>query len=176
MDVRERKSPTSPALRPQTGDRLSQIVKLRNEGLLLREIAEREGVTKERIRQILAKAKELGVGPKPPKLVVTRRATIMLGMSLEMRPGIFHKLMGRLGVAPIASKKGRMYWNVADLLNIHFPKCVVCQSPVPLKRYTRSVTCSRNCSIARRYRHSSREKQRTSVQHGRGSPAPAQGR
>ena len=150
MSVREKRPPVSPESRTQSQDRISKIVRLRNEGLLLREIAEREGVTKERIRQILAKAKEMGSGPKPPRLVVTRRATTILGMSPEMRPGIFQKLVRRLGVNPVASKKGRMYWNVEDLRGIRTAKCVVCGSPVALKRYTRSETCSRHCSAVRR--------------------------
>lgn len=136
----------------QSRDRIAQIVRLRNEGLLLREIAELEGVTKERVRQILVKAREMGTGPKPPKLVVTRRATTMLGMSPEMRPGIFQKLVGRLGVSPVANKKGRMYWSVDDLRCISSPKCVVCGFPVAMRRYTRSDTCSRHCSAVRRFR------------------------
>ena len=156
MSVLEKNPPVSQGLPTQSRDRIAQIVRLRNEGLLLREIAEREGVTKERVRQILVKAREMGTGPKPPKLVVTRRATTMLGMSPEMRPGIFQKLVGRLGVSPVASKKGRMYWNVDDLRGISSPKCVVCGSPVALKRYTRSDTCSRHCSAVRRFRQINR--------------------
>jgi len=135
---------------PQSADRASQIVALRNEGLLLWEIGERVGVTKERVRQILAKARAAGAGPKPPKQVVTRQASMMLGMSSEMRPRSFRRLMAKLGISPVASKRGRLYWNVESLSNIEPPRCVVCQSPVPLGRYIRSVTCSPHCSTYRR--------------------------
>ena len=132
--------------------RTAEIVRLRDEGLLLREIADQMAVTKERVRQILAKAKTMGAETKPPKQVVTRQASILLGMSSEMRPGSFQRLMARFGISPVANKKGRLYWNVETLRNIQPPKCIVCQKPVPLARYTRSTTCSRNCSNYRRSR------------------------
>jgi len=136
--------------------RTVEIVRLRDEGLLLREIADHMGVTKERVRQILAKARALGVGTKPPKQVVTRQASILLGMSSEMRPGSFQRLMARFNIAPMANKKGRLYWNVETLLNIEPPECIVCQNPIPLPRYTRSTTCSRTCSNYRRSRKTAR--------------------
>ena len=136
--------------RSRFGDRTMKIVALRDEGLLLWEIAEREGVTKERIRQILAKASASGAGPKPPRQVVTRQASILVGMSPEVRPGSFRRLMAKLGITPVATKRGRLYWNVNGLSNIEFPKCVVCKTPVPLTRYARSVTCSRQCAVNRR--------------------------
>ena len=142
----------------QSRERTLQVVTLRDEGLLLWEIAERIGVTKERVRQILAKARAIGSGPKQPKQVVTRQATIMLGMSPEMRPASFQKLMAKLGVAPVAHKRGRLYWAVDGLLNIESPQCVVCQSPIPLSRYARSVTCKRECSSFRRSQYSSRRR------------------
>ena len=140
----------------QLTERIAQVVALRDGGLLLREIAEQVGVTKERVRQILEKASALGVGPKAPKQVVTRRASIMLGMSPEMRSGSFKRLMAKFGINPVANKRGRLYWNVESLLNIEPAECVVCQSPIPLSRYTRSVTCSHRCSAYRRSRYSSR--------------------
>lgn len=142
--------------RPRPGERTAQVVGFRDDGLLLWEIAERVGVTKERVRQILAKAKAMGAGPKPPKQVVTRQASILLGMSPEMRPGSFHRLMARFGVDPVASKRGRLYWSVDRLRSIVPPRCEVCDSPIPLSRYSRSVTCSRSCSLSRRYKQSGR--------------------
>ena len=138
----------------QSGDRTAQVVALRDEGLLLWEIAEKLAVTKERVRQILAKASEMGAGPKEPKQIVTRRASVMLGMSPEMRPGSFRRLMAKFGVTSVASKRGRLYWAVESLHNIEAPRCVVCQSPIPLGRYSRSVTCSRHCSTYRRSQYS----------------------
>ena len=145
--------------RARQTDRAAQVVALRNDGLLLWEIATRLGVTKERVRQILAKASSMGVGPSSPKQVGTRRAAILLGMSPEMRPGSFKKLMAKFGVAPVASKRGRLYWSVQSLVSISPPNCVVCGSPVPLGRYARSVTCSRHCSAYRRSQYSSRRKE-----------------
>ena len=142
-------------------ERTLQIVALRNDGLLLWEIADRVGVTKERIRQILVKAREMGVGTSPPKLIVTRQASALLGMSPEMRPGSFRKLMAKFSVTPMANKRGRLYWSVGNLKKIEAPKCVVCRSPVPLTRYARSVTCSRDCSILRRSRDSTRQRSMT---------------
>ena len=144
---------------PAPGDRTARIIALREEGYLLWEIAERVGVTKERVRQILSKAKAMGAEPGPPKQVVTRQASILLGMSLEMRPGSFKKLMAKFGVTPTASKRGRLYWAVEGLRNIEFPKCVVCGSPIPLSRYARSVTCSHTCSEFRRAQYPHRRKQ-----------------
>ena len=131
-------------------DRSMKIVALRDEGLLLWEIAEREGVTKERIRQILAKASASGDGPKASRQVVTRRAAILVGMSPEVRPGSFRRLMSKLGVTPVDTKRGRLYWNVNTLIKIVSPKCVVCESSIPLGRYARSVTCNRHCAVSRR--------------------------
>ena len=142
-------------------ERTLQIVALRNEGLLLWEIADRVGVTKERIRQILVKAREMGVGTDPPKLIVTRQASALLGMSPEMRPCSFRRLMAKLSVTPVASKRGRLYWSVGNLKNIEAPKCVVCQSPIPLGRYARSTTCSRDCSVLRRSQDYTRRRSMT---------------
>ena len=144
--------------RARLGERTAQIVQLRDDGLLLWEIAERVGVTKERVRQILAKAKSMGAGPHPPSQVVTRQASILLGLSAEMRPGSFRRLMAKFDVGPVASKRGRLYWSVASLRGIKAPKCQVCGNPIPLSRYSRSVTCSRACSMARRYNQSARKK------------------
>ena len=109
---------TQESARPQLGDRTSQIVALRAEGLLLWEIAERLEITKERVRQILVKASAMGAGPQSPKQVGTRRASILLGMSSEMRPGSFRRLMAKFDVTPAASKRGRLYWTVETLLGI----------------------------------------------------------
>ena len=147
-------TPTGPGHR--TSERISQIVAFRDEGLLLWEIAERMGVTKERVRQILAKASAMGAGPKEPRQVVTRRASILLGMSPEVRPGSFQRLMAKFDITPIASKRGRLYWSVDSLLKIEPPRCVVCQSPIPMGRFARSATCSRHCSTARRSQNSGR--------------------
>lgn len=144
--------------RSRLGERTAQIVQLRDDGLLLWEIAEHVGVTKERIRQILAKARSMGAGPRPPSRVVTRQASILLGLSAEMRPGSFRRLMAKFGVGPVASKRGRLYWGVTNLRGIKAPKCQVCGSPIPLGRYSRSVTCSRSCSMSRRYNQSPRRK------------------
>ena len=163
MNNRQKTVLTRPNPRSGLGERISQIVGLRDDGLLLWEIAERVGVTKERIRQILAKARAMGAGPKPPSQVVTRQASILLGMSPEIRPGSFQRLMAKFGVTPVASKRGRLYWNVGRLLQIESPKCVVCQSPVPVTRYVRSVTCSRQCSNQRRSQYSSRRSGRLSA-------------
>ena len=144
--------------RSRLGERTAQIVQLRDDGLLLWEIAEQVGVTKERVRQILAKAGSMGAGPRPPGQVVTRQASILLGLSAEMRPGSFQRLMAKFGIEPVASKRGRLYWKVASLRSIKAPKCQACGSPIPLSRYSRSVTCSRTCSMARRYKQSARKK------------------
>ena len=157
--------------RSRLGERTAQIVQLRDDGLLLWEIAEHVGVTKERVRQILAKARSLGAGPRPPSQVVTRQASILLGLSAEMRPGSFWRLMAKFGVGPVASKRGRLYWSVANLRGIKAPKCQVCGSPIPLSRYSRSVTCSRACSMARRYNQSARRKAGTAK--GAGKPGSA---
>ena len=147
--------------RAQLEERNLEIVSLRDEGLLLWEIADRMGVTKERVRQILAKAKAMGMGSDMPKRVVTRRASILLGMSAEMRPNSFRTLMARFGVSPVANKRGRLYWDVDSLRSIQTPKCAVCGSPIPLSRYTRSVTCSRRCSISRRSQQARRASARS---------------
>ena len=131
-------SPTGSELR--SANRISQIVALRDEGLLLWEIAERMGVTKERVRQLLAKASAMGAGPKEPKQVVTRRASMLLGMSPEVRPGSFQRLMAKFGITPVASKRGRLYWSVEGLLKIEPP--------------------SRHCSTSRRSQHSGRARTR----------------
>ncbi|MCE2404761.1 MAG: hypothetical protein J4F43_06355 [Dehalococcoidia bacterium] len=144
--------------RSRLGERAARIVRLRDDGLLLWEIAERVGVTKERVRQILAKARAAGAGPRPPGQVVTRQASILLGLSAEMRPGSFQRLMTKFGIEPVANKRGRLYWKVSSLRGIKAPKCQVCGSPIPLSRYSRSVTCSRGCSTARRHSQSSRKK------------------
>ena len=136
--------------RSPLSERTSQIVALRDEGLLLWEIAERVGVTKERVRQILERARAMGAGPKAPKLIVTRQALKLLDMSPESRPDSFRRLMAKFGIVPAASKRGRLYWNVGSISNIESPRCVVCQSPISLSRYTRSTTCSRPCSANRR--------------------------
>jgi len=133
---------------PAAQDRTSLIVGLRDEGFLLWEIADRFGVTKERVRQILARAK--GQGPQPPKLLVTRQASILLGMPPEMRPGSFQRLMARFGVMPAVVKRGRLYWSVEALNNLKLPVCSVCKITIPLSRYTRSDTCSSRCSTTRR--------------------------
>ena len=130
----------------QIVDRAAWIVGLRDEGLLLWEIAELAEVTKERVRQILAKASAKGYGPNPPKQVVTRQASLLLGMPPEMRPGSFQRLMAKLDVTPIVRKRGRLYWSVESLKSIKLPRCVVCSAPVPLSRYARSITCSSRCS------------------------------
>ena len=158
----QEKLPTQVDIRRQSRERTLQIVALRDEGLLLREIAERAGVTKERVRQILAKARAAGVGPRAPKQVGTRQASRLLGMSPETRPGSFLRLMARLGVSPAASKRGRLYWNVESILNIERPRCVVCQSPVAFGRCMRSVTCSPQCSVHRRSQLSSRRRENLS--------------
>ena len=155
---RQRRPASQTGARARLDERTSQIVHARDEGLLLWEIAERAGVTKERVRQILAKATASGAGPRPPKQVVTRQASIMLGMSPETRPGSFRKLMAKLGVNPVATKRGRLYWAVDNLKSIEAPKCVVCHSPIALGRYARSVTCSRTCSIYRRSQYSTQRK------------------
>ena len=142
-------------------DRTAEIVSFRDEGMLLWEIAEWAGVTKERIRQILAGASAKGFGPGSPKQVVTRRALMILGMSAEMRPGSFQRLMAKVDITPVATKRGRLYWDVKSLSSIAPPKCVVCNSPVSLDRYSRSSTCSRNCSISRRARHSRRRREQS---------------
>ena len=144
--------------RSRLGERAARIVRLRDDGLLLWEIAERVGVTKERVRQILAKAGAMGAGPRPPVQVVTRQASMLLGLSAEMRPGSFQRLMTKFGIEPVANKRGRLYWRVSSLRGIKAPKCQVCGSPIPLSRYSRSVTCSRGCSTARRYSQSPRRK------------------
>ena len=154
--------PAQQGLRAQLEARNLQIVTLRDEGLLLWEIADRMGITKERVRQILAKAKSLGMGSEMPKQVVTRRASILLGMSAEMRPNSFKTLMARFGISPVANKRGRLYWDVDSLSSIQTPKCAVCGSPIPLSRYTRSVTCSRRCSISRRSQQARRATARSS--------------
>lgn len=151
-------SPTGSELR--SANRISQIVALRDEGLLLWEIAERMGVSKERVRQILAKASAMGAGPKEPKQVVTRRASMLLGMSPEVRPGSFQRLMAKFGITPVASKRGRLYWSVEGLLKKEPPRCVVCQSPIPMGRFARSATCSRHCSTSRRSQNSGRARTR----------------
>ena len=163
MNNRRKSVLAKPDPRSRLGERISQIVGLRDDGLLLWEIAERIGVTKERIRQILAKARAMGAGPKPPSQVVTRQASILLGMSPEIRPGSFQRLMAKFGVVPVASKRGRLYWNVGRLLKIEPPKCVVCQSPVPVARYIRSATCSRQCSNQRRSQYTSRRRDQLSA-------------
>ena len=152
MGEYQRKPQTNVAAEPLLSRRTEQIVALRGDGLLLWEIAERVGVTKERIRQILAEARAQGREEAPPKQVVTRRALLLMGMSPEMRPSSFQRLMARLAIFPVVKKRGRLYWNVESLLNIEPPRCVVCQSPIPLSRYTRSVTCSPYCSTDRRSR------------------------
>ena len=144
------------------GDRTAQIVALRDQGLLLLEIADRVGVTKERVRQILVRARAMGVGPKPPQQIVTRQASKWLGLSPEMRPGSFRRLMAKFGIGPVADKRGRLYWSVESLSNIEPPHCVVCGSAVPLGRYSRSLACSRRCSMARRSRNSSRRRKQSS--------------
>ena len=149
--------------KPRLDERTAEIVHLRDEGLLLWEIAERAGVTKERVRQIIAKARATGAEVKPPKQVVTRQASMLLGMSPEMRPGSFQRLMAKLGVTPVARKRGRLYWTVESLKNIESPKCVVCQSSIPFGRYARSVTCSRHCSLYRRSQYSTQRKDRVPV-------------
>jgi predicted nucleic acid-binding Zn ribbon protein len=159
VDTRERDESSGPKAESQLNERTAEIVALRDEGMLLWEIAEWAGVTKERIRQILAGASSKGLGPGTPKQVVTRRALMFLGMSAEMRPGSFQRLMAKFGVAPIATKRGRLYWDVKSLSNIEPPKCVVCNSPVPFDRYSRSSTCSRSCSISRRAQYSRRRKE-----------------
>ena len=163
MDDRQQRLVAQVGDRSRSGDRISQIVALRNEGLLLWEIAERNRITKERVRQILAKASAMGAGPKEPRQVVTRRASMLLGMSPEVRPGSFQRLMAKFGIPPVASKRGRLYWNVESLLKIESPRCVVCQLPVPLGRFARSVTCSRICSTNRRTQNSSQRKARAAV-------------
>ena len=160
MDDRQQRLVAETVARSRSGDRISQIVELRNEGLLLWEIAERNRITKERVRQILAKASAMGAGPKDPRQVVTRRASMLLGMSPEVRPRSFQRLMTKFGISPVASKRGRLYWNVESLLNIEPPKCVVCQLPIPLARFARSVTCSRYCSTSRRSQNSGRRRVR----------------
>ena len=160
LDDPQQRTPVGVAARQPQSDRTAQIVALRNEGFLLWEIADRVGVTKERVRQILAKAREMGVGPAPPQQIVTRRASMMLGMSSEMRPGSFRSLMAKFSVEPVASKRGRLYWSVEELLAIELPRCVVCEAPFSLRRYARSVTCSRDCSTYRRSRSSSWRKAR----------------
>ena len=100
----------------------------------------------------------MGAGPRPPGQVVTRQASILLGLSAEMRPGSFQRLMTKFGIEPVANKRGRLYWRVASLRGIKAPKCQVCGSSIPLSRYSRSVTCSKTCSMARRYSQSSRKK------------------
>ena len=155
--------------RSRLGERTAQIVQLRDDGLLLWEIAERVGVTKERVRQILAKAKCMGAGPGPPSQVVTRQASILLGLSAEMRPGSFQRLMVKFGIEPVASKRGRLYWSVDSLRRIRAPKCEVCGSPIPLSRCARSVTCSRTCSMARRYKQSGRKRAGDAARGGRKS-------
>ena len=148
--------------RPQLRERTAQIMALRGEGFLLWEIADQVGVTKERVRQILSTARAMGQEPKPLKQVVTRQASILLGMSPEMRQGSFVKLMAKFGVSPIATKRGRLYWAVESLRKIEPPKCAVCQSPIPLGRYARSVTCSRACSVHRRSQYASHRRTRAS--------------
>ena len=143
---------TDAGAEPLLSGRTEQIVALRGDGLLLWEIAERIGVTKERIRQILVEARAKGREPAPPHQVVTRRALMLMGMSPETRPSSFQRLMARFGITPVVKKRGRLYWNVERLLNIAPPRCVVCQSPIPLSRYTRSVTCSHQCSAYQRSR------------------------
>ena len=141
---------TEPPIEAPPADRTSHVVALRDGGLLLWEIAERVGVTKERVRQILAKASAKGEGPKPPKQVVTRQASMLLGMPPEMRPGSFQRLMTKFDITPVIKKRGRLYWSVETLLGIELPACVVCREPISLTRYTRSETCSSKCSVTRR--------------------------
>ena len=145
----------------QIVDRAAWIVGLRDEGLLLWEIAERAEVTMERVRQILAKASANGYGPNPPKQVVTRQASLLLGMPPEMRPGSFQRLMAKLDVTPIVRKRGRLYWSVESLKSIELPRCVVCSAPVPLSRYARSITCSSRCSSYRRSHPPGKERELT---------------
>ena len=140
----------------QPVERAAWIVGLRDEGLLLWEIAVQAEVTKERVRQILAKAAATGCGPKAPKQVVTRQASLLLGMPPEMRPGSFQRLMAKLDVTPTVRKRGRLYWSVESLKGIELPRCVVCRGPVSLSRYARSVTCSGRCSSFRRSHPSSK--------------------
>lgn len=166
VNTPKEKAPPQANVRLRSGDRTAEIVAFRDQGLLLWEIAEWAGVTKERIRQILARATRMGAGPRAPKQVVTRQALILLGISAEMRPGSFQRLMVKFGVTPAARKRGRLYWNVESLSNIKPPRCVVCQSPVPIHRYARSVTCSRNCSIYRRSQYSSRRRDHTLAAQG----------
>ena len=154
MVTRDEQSTTDSSVAPPVQDRVSHIVSLRDEGLLLWEIADRIGVTKERVRQILAKAKSRGEGPQPPKQVVTRQASMLLGMPPEMRPGSFQRLMARFGVRPTVVKRGRLYWSVEALNNLKRPACAVCGNPIPLSRYSRSDTCSSRCSTTRRSRTS----------------------
>ena len=158
----QEKLPTQVDIRRRSWERMTQIVAFRDEGLLLREIAERAGVTKERVRQILAKARVMGVGPKAPQQVGTRQASRLMGMSPETRPSSFLRLMDRLAVSPAANKRGRLYWNVESLLNVEHPRCVMCQSPVALGRCMRSVTCSPQCSIRRRSQSAIRRREKPS--------------
>ena len=160
MDDRQEQLMTKVGSRPALGDRTLEIVALRDEGLLLWEIAERMGVTKERVRQILAKARSMGFLPSSPKQMVTRRASMLLGMSPEMRPGSFRRLMAKFGVTPVASKRGRLYWAADSLLKIEPARCAVCSSPITLGRYARSVTCSRSCSTQRRSQIASKRRNR----------------
>ena len=140
----------------QAGSRNAQIVELRWEGQLLREIAERVALTKERVRQILAKAKASGIDVKPTRIKVTRQAALFLGMSQDIRSTSFRRIMAKFGISPAVAKSGRRYWEVASLSKIQPSKCIVCQSPVPLSRYTRSLTCSHACSV--RFRASKRNR------------------
>ncbi len=128
-------------------NRTARIVALRTQGLLLWEIAELLGITKERVRQILVKEKARGRGAKSPMLVPTSGAFRILGLSLETRTQTFKRLMTRLGIYPIAEKKGRLYWPSDILAQIKPPDCIICKSPISLQRCIRaSRTCSSSCA------------------------------
>jgi len=113
------------------------IATLRSEGKTLQQIGDLLGVSRERVRQVLAK---YWPGCRPPPS--GEEAAKMLGMSYRQ----FRAAVRTVGVQPISRTRSRMRWapDVLPLISMaqKSPNCYTCGWPLPSGR---RVYCREQC-------------------------------
>ena len=128
---------------PKTTINAASIYAMRYSGATLRQIADRIGRTKERVRQILIE----NYGSPKHKLFSTRQLCKLSGLSRER----IIKLYQASVIPPVRewdTSNGRyLLWSLATVerLTVHYDTyklCKICHHPIPMGR---RIFCSKQC-------------------------------
>lgn len=149
-------SPAGKAEQIRVEMRLRVIRRLRARGLTLQEIADRYGLTRERIRQILAKSgPPIQIEPCDPELVGSTRASEILHVATYK----FQRLVDQGQVKVACTKGGRHLFRLSDLRGFaqESRSCRICGAPILNPRAR--CYCSADCrNEAHSYRYWSDDK------------------